>query len=285
MESLAARSRFWWSLFRVSLEERLVYRGDFAFGTLMRFLPIITQIFLWWAIYDARAASAEGATDISQVEIRGYTLHDMIAYMLLVMLARAFSSMPGLTSGIARSVQNGEVKKFLIQPVDMVGCLLLQRIAHKLVYYLIAFFPFAFVFYLCSNFFDAGFPDPVHLLGLVAALVGAFLLGFFLEACLGLVSFCFLEVTSLAFVYMSMNFFLSGHMFPLDLLPPPFDFLVGLLPFQYLAYFPSAIALGKVDGQLMLHGLLIQYAWILFFVVLSRVLWHRGLIRYGGYGG
>lgn len=291
METTAAgawipRLRFWWSLFRVSLEERLVYRGDFAFGTLMRFLPILTQIFLWWAIFDARAAATEGgAVDISQVEIRGYSLHDMIAYMLLVMLARAFSSMPGLTSGIARSVQNGEVKKFLIQPVDMVGCLLLQRVAHKLVYYLIAFLPFTFVFFLCRSFFDAGFPDPLQLAGLVAALVGAFLLGFFLEACLGLVSFWFLEVTSLAFVYMLMNFFLSGHMFPLDLLPAPFDYLVGLLPFQYLAYFPSAIALGKLDGWAMLQGLLIQYCWILFFVVLSRILWHRGLIRYGGYGG
>ena len=35
------------------MEERLVYRGDFALGTLMRFLPIVTQIFLWYAIFDA----------------------------------------------------------------------------------------------------------------------------------------------------------------------------------------------------------------------------------------
>ncbi|MFO0067451.1 MAG: ABC transporter permease, partial [Pirellulaceae bacterium] len=36
----------WWTILRIALEERLVYRGDFALGTLMRFLPIITQIFL-----------------------------------------------------------------------------------------------------------------------------------------------------------------------------------------------------------------------------------------------
>ena len=40
------RFRTWWMILRISLEERLVYRGDFALGTLMRFLPIITQIFL-----------------------------------------------------------------------------------------------------------------------------------------------------------------------------------------------------------------------------------------------
>ena len=46
----------------------------------------------------------------------------------------------------------------------------------------------------------------------------AFLLGFFLEATIGLIGFWFLEVSSLLFVYMLFNFFFSGHMFPLDML-------------------------------------------------------------------
>ena len=51
------------------------------------------------------------------------------------MVGRAFSSMPGLASAIARSIRDGTIKKFLIQPVDMIGFLLLRRVAHKLVYY------------------------------------------------------------------------------------------------------------------------------------------------------
>ncbi len=42
----------WWTILRISLEERLVYRGDFALGTLMRFLPLVTQVFFWGAIFD-----------------------------------------------------------------------------------------------------------------------------------------------------------------------------------------------------------------------------------------
>ena len=48
-----ARAATWWTILRISLEERLVYRGDFALGTLMRFLPIVTQIFLWSAVFSA----------------------------------------------------------------------------------------------------------------------------------------------------------------------------------------------------------------------------------------
>ena len=42
-----------WCILRTSIEERLVYRADFAFATLVRFLPIVTQVFLWGAVYDA----------------------------------------------------------------------------------------------------------------------------------------------------------------------------------------------------------------------------------------
>ena len=77
----------WWVILRIALEERLVYRGDFALGTLMRFLPIITQIFLWWAVFDAIGSAGD-----SSQRLAGYSFHEMVAYYLLSMLARAFSS-------------------------------------------------------------------------------------------------------------------------------------------------------------------------------------------------
>ena len=279
----------WWTFFKISINERLIYRADFMLGTLMRFLPTLTQIFLWWAIYDVisnhdsvdSAAGPDG-------NIAGYQYGDMVAYYLLVIISRAFSSMPGLTGGIANQIRNGEVKKFLIQPVVMQGCLLIQRIAHKLVYYLIAALPFALVFFLCRDFFIEGWPPPNVLAVFFASLILSFLLGFYLECCIGLVGFWFLEVTSLTFIYMLMNFLLSGHMFPLELLPAePFNIrqLVEYLPFKYLAYFPAAVFLGKIEGPELYRGLLAEIGWVLFFIVLSRILWHRGIKRYSGYGG
>ena len=73
--------------------------------------------------------------------------------------------MPGLASGIARDIREGTVKKYLIQPIDMLGFLLLYRVAHKLVYYAVAAVPFALVFYLCRGYFP-GWPDAGTMLGL-----------------------------------------------------------------------------------------------------------------------
>jgi ABC-2 type transport system permease protein len=270
----------WWTILRISLEERLVYRGDFALGTLMRFLPLVTQAFMWGAIYDSMAALSGNLSPT----IAGYTYEEMIAYYLLTQVSRAFSSMPGLASTIALQIRNGEIKKFLIQPVDLIGFLLLGRTAHKLVYYAVAVGPFALVFFVCRDFFS-GWPEPTVLLGFVASLVMSFLLGFFLEATLGMLGFWLLEVSSLLFVYMLFTFFFSGHMFPLDMLPGTFGTVVRNLPLQYLAYFPAAIFLGKVSGPDLATGLLVQLGWVVFFIVACRVTFHLGVKRYSGYGG
>lgn len=287
--SFASRLRTWWVILRICLEERLVYRGDFALGTLMRFLPIVTQIFLWTAVFAAvRDASSNAA---SQQTIAGYTRDDFIAYYLLTMIARAFSSMPGLASGIARSIRDGSIKKFLTQPVDMVGFLLLSRIAHKLVYYAVALLPFALVFYLCRDFFPTT-PDAAGWLAFIASLLMAFALGYFMESAIGMIGFWFLEVSSLLFVYMLFNFFLSGHMFPIDMLDGVQlvgQFSVGdvvrLLPLHYLAYFPAAVFLGKIQGAELIAGLWIELAWIVFFIIVCRTAFRRGVRRYSAFGG
>lgn len=254
-------------------------------GTLMRFLPTLTQIFLWWAIYDVISSNAGQGGENPDGQIAGYRYGDMVAYYLLVIISRAFSSMPGLTRGIAEQIRSGEVKKFLIQPVDMLGCLLTQRVAHKLVYYLIATLPFALVFWICRSFFVDGWPPGDVMVVFIVSLLASFLLGFFLEACIGLVGFWFLEVTSLGFIYMLLNFLLSGHMFPLELLPVSIGGFLNFLPFKYLAYFPAAVFLGKIRGTEMYVGLAVEIAWVLFFIILARVLWSRGVKRYSGFGG
>jgi ABC-2 type transport system permease protein len=60
---------------------------------------------------------------------------------------------------------------------------------------------------------------------------------------------------------------------------------VYCLPFQYLAYFPSAVFLEKIQGWELVWGLGIQALWVVAFILASRVLWHFGARRYSGYGG
>ena len=277
--SLTNRVACWWMIFRIALEERLAYRGDFALGTLMRFLPIITQIFLWAAVFESVGGGSATA------RVAGYSLHDMIAYYLLSMLARAFSSMPGLASTIAKQIREGEIKKYIVQPIDLISFMLLGRMAHKVAYYTISTLPFALVFFLCRGYFENGWPASEVLAGFIISCALGFLVGYFMDLCIGLIGFWFLEVSSLLFIYMLLNFFLSGHMFPLDLLNEPWRTIVDWLPFKYMAYFPAAIFLGKVPADQLWQQIGTEALWLLGLIGLSRVLYARGLKRYSGYGG
>ncbi|MCY3010763.1 MAG: ABC-2 family transporter protein [Planctomycetota bacterium] len=279
-DSLKSSLAIRWYILKTSLAERMAYRGDFALGTLMRFLPIITQIFLWWAIFQSM-----NPTNPNEAHINGYSFQDMVAYYLLTMVGRAFSSMPGLSSNVATKIRDGEIKKFLVQPVDLISFLFWSRVAHKIAYYTVATLPFALVFFLCRSYFSNGFPDLITFGAFVASLLLSFALGFYLEACIGLVGFWMLEVSSLLFVYMLFQFFLSGHMFPLDILPEPWATIVGYLPIKYLAYFPAAVFLGKITGIPLAIDMGMLVLWTVFFFGLSRLAYHAGLKRYSGFGG
>ncbi|MFN7291561.1 MAG: ABC-2 family transporter protein, partial [Pirellula sp.] len=84
---------------------------------------------------------------------------------------------------------------------------------------------------------------------------------------------------------MLFQFFLSGHMFPLDILPEPWGKIVSYLPVKYLAYFPAAVLLGKVTGTKLMFDFGMLVFWVVFFFGLSRFLYACGLRRYSGYGG
>ena len=268
-----AQVRLKWLILRTAIEERLVYRADFAFSTLVRFLPIVTQIFLWSSIFQ---------NDPTRI-MKGYNFGQMVSYYLLVMMARAFSSMPGLSTGIAGSIADGSVRKYLIQPVDMLDHLFWHRVAHKLVYYVIAAGPFALVFWLCRAHLP-GWPAWPVTAAFVASLLMSFAVGFLIESLIGLIAFWFLEVSSLIFIYMMLSYFLSGHMIPLEWLEQWIPF-VNYLPFKYLAYTPAAIMLGRIPADQLPRELFIQALWIAALLMMNRIAFNRGVRRYSSFGG
>ena len=267
--------RKYFNIFRVSLIERMAYRGDFLLGTILRFFPVITTILLWQAVYAGTERKSIG----------GFSEQKMIAYLLLIHISRMFSSMPGLSGNIARDIREGTIKKYLLQPLDMIGYLLSYRAAHKVAYITTSAGPYAVLFLLCSGYFTGLAPDAVTLLAYAASLLLAFVIGFFFETSMGMVGFWFLEVNSLLWVVNTINYFVSGQMFPLDMLGPPWDTMLKWMPFQYLAYFPAVVFLGKVQGWELVEGLLMELCWAVVLIGLSRALFARGLRRYSAYGG
>jgi len=156
----------------------------------------------------------------------------------------------------------------------------------------VAILPFAAVFWLCRGFFPPA-PDAATIAAFLLALVLSFLLGFFMEATLGMLGFWVLETSSIVFAYMLVQYLLSGHMFPIDMLAGIPTGIGGVsvadvvrwLPFEFTAYFPAAVWLGKVQGAALARGLAIEAAWVVVMAVACRIAWWRGTRRYAAFGG
>lgn len=264
----------YWMTFRIGLHDRLVYRGNLLVTTCTRFIGLVTMYFLWQAIF------AGSGRD----RIASYTADTMIAYYILVQVARSFSSMPGLASGLAREVREGRINKYLLRPIDMPAYFLMLRAAQKVGYYVIAFVPFALLIVLLRKSFPS-WPGPAHLLVVTVSLVNAFLIGFFFHFLIGSLALIYLEVSSFLFIIMVSEFFLNGHMFPIDLLPRPLWTVMQFLPFPYDTFYPVKMMMGHITGPAAWMIVLRQLAWVAILAMLGRWVLARGYRRYSAYGG
>jgi ABC-2 type transport system permease protein len=77
---------------------------------------------------------------------------------------------------------------------------------------------------------------------------------------------------------------LSGKWIPLFFLPTIIQSILKFLPFQYFIYFPVMLILGKIDFENYVLGILYMIIQILFFLILTNILYIRGIRKYEGYG-
>jgi len=111
------------------------------------------------------------------------------------------------------------------------------------------------------------------------------LLQFFISYTMAMLAFWVLEVSTFIFILFAFEYIASGHLFPLDILPPAVERALYFTPFPYQLFFPVGIYMGKITGGELARGLLIQAGWVLLTYALARFAWHRGIKKYSAVGG
>ena len=78
--------------------------------------------------------------------------------------------------------------------------------------------------------------------------------------------------------------FLSGGLFPLDILPGAVQKILYLTPFPYLIFFPIQVYLGKITGDALVGGFLIASFWVTLLWLVMGWVWRKGLLVYRAEG-
>ncbi len=263
----------YWHVINIGIQNTLTYRMNFLFRCVFGFVPLLATIALWRAIYDGR-------TDT----ISGYSLAGMISYYLVLTIVDALTAVNEDDWQIATDIKDGNISQFLLKPIDFLGYRLCLFGAGRLVYMVVAIVPTTlFVLWFREDF---SLPAAAATFGyFLLSVVMTGLLQFFLSYTMALLAFWMQEVSTVIFILFAFEYIASGHLFPLDILPPAVEQVLRFTPFPYQLYFPVSIWLGRTTGAAVGQGLLIQAAWVVAAYLLARWVWSRGIRKYSAVGG
>src|SRR5664280_3820304 len=265
----------YWHVINIGIQNNLTYRFNFLARAVFGLIPLIAMLYMWQKIYSGNGAGTTVGT---------YSLAQMISYYLLTTVVDALTAVNEDDWQIAADIKDGNISQFLLKPIDYLWYRLCLYLSGRVTYLAVAATPLAiFILYLHQYFVLP--PDWTAFACFLLSTVLTALLQFFMSYAMAMLAFWVLEVSTFIFILYAFEYLASGHLFPLDILPPAIERVLYFTPFPYQLYFPVSIYMGKVSGMDLARGLAIQCAWVIASYAAARFAWNRGLKKYGAAGG
>jgi ABC-2 type transport system permease protein len=264
--------RLYLTMARLSLVDAMQYRVESLIYCLHEILPPIMMAFLWVAVYQERA------------EVAGYTLGEMLAYTVGVMVLRGTVTVH-VEWAMDHEIRDGQLSAALIRPFNYWAFLFVDSVAWRTVRLLFVAPAFlGCLYWLGPALGGASVPlDRLPIFGLSFAL--AYLVCFFTKLCIGCIGFWTNDITGITTVYEVIAGVLGGVLIPIALLPDGLQTVARLLPIQAIYSVPLAILLGRSEGADPWLGIGLQLGWIVVLFGLATALWRAGLRQFEAVGG
>jgi ABC-2 type transport system permease protein len=260
------------ALIRAAWLVDLQYRIDIALWLLWGITEPAVALGIWWSIASQNGGMVDGYSTAAFAQY-------FFAITLVNQLTQAWDAWY-----IDEWIAEGELNHRLARPVSPVHESIADNIAYKLrtgTFVILTWVVVSLVWPDARLHAEPG----RWLLFALAALLGA-AIRFLNSFTIGLLAFWTTRATSIVELQTAVAMFLSGQLAPLDLLPHPVVALSHALWFPYTIAFPVSLLTGTGDAQMTIaRGFAGQVVWLVVWWVAYRVVWSRGLVRYGAVGG
>ena len=108
----------------IGIQSNFIYRYNFMIQTISQFVPLITTVILWNAIF--RSTTLPG--------VGGYSETQMICYFLLVALIGNIVGLWFQDYEITEDIRNGSINRFLLRPINYLGYRWALVLSKKMIY-------------------------------------------------------------------------------------------------------------------------------------------------------
>ena len=259
-------------VFNVGAQNTFVYRWNFILRSVFGIVPLIGTIFLWKAMFGSGGG-----------QLGGYTYSQLILYFAMTIFVENLVTPTEDEWQIAGEIRDGKMSFLLLKPVNYLAYRFTLYASYRLLYTAVLLPGIVLIFFFLRDHITL----PAHALTWIFFALGtamAALIQFFIAYSIAMLAFWILEISTVVFMVFSVEYFLSGQIFPLDMLPA---WLVGFVkwsPFPYEMYFPVQIFMERVSGAALVQGLAIQAFWVFMMWLLAVGLWRLGIRRYQSVG-
>lgn len=271
--SLLKRLSKYFAVFKISFHQEFAYRVSFVMWRVRNIFQIFIVFFLWDTVFSTQDRV-----------IFGYDRARMLTYVFGLIIVRAFV-LSARAADVAGHVARGELSNYLVKPINYFKYWFTRDLSSKLLNIVFAVVE-AFILYLILRppFFIQ--TNPFSILGFLLAIVLAMLIFFMLLFIVNSVPFWAPEMGWGSHFLLTAIFveFLSGAIFPLDVLPVTLQSILSYTPFPYLIFFPLQVYLGKVGTVALLRGILVSAVWVIVLWFVMKGVWRKGLKAYQAYG-
>ncbi|MBI4033202.1 MAG: ABC-2 family transporter protein [Candidatus Blackburnbacteria bacterium] len=255
---------------KVAWEDNLVYRTNLVLWRLRSIMGLLILYFLWSTVF------------LGTDKVFGYDRASILTYVLGTSFVRSLV-LSSTSSDVAGEIHNGRLTNFLLKPFSYLGYWFTRDLADKILGLLFSVLEISIIVWVFKPPIILQ-RDPEIWLAFSVTTILALVLFFYLSFLISLMAFWIREIWGLRFLTMTSLEFLSGGMFPLDILPLGLFSLLKFLPFTYLIFFPLKVYLGQISGPEILQGVGILLLWIAIIYFAVKLLWARGLRVYAGEG-
>ncbi len=273
MNTRVLAARKYLKVFDIGLQNTFVYRWNFFIRSIFSVVPLVGTVAIWGAMFQTRGAG-----------IAGYEYSSMVFYFLLTMLVDSLVTPTEDEWQIAADIREGQISALITKPINYLHYRLCLFGSYRLLYTAVTIVPIALIFFYFRAYVTLP-RDPRTWALFPVSLAMAALIQFFIAYSLAMLAFWILEISTVVFLLYSFEYFLSGHIFPLDIMPASIQTALKWLPFTYEMFFPVSVFMEKTRGAALWSGLAIQAGWLLATWGIARLMWSRGVRHYQAVGG
>lgn len=261
-------------VFSLGLQDTFVYRWNFILRSLFGIVPLVGTVYIWRAMFESSIGE----------KIGGYDYESMVFYFLLSILVENLVTPTEDEWRIAAEIRDGQISALIIKPLNHLAYRISLFLSYRALYTVVTLPIVGLIFWWFRSYLRL--PEHLETWPIFILSVGmAAFLQFFIAYSLAMLAFWILEVSTIVFILYSFEYFLSGQIFPLDLLPDYLQVLVKWSPFTYELFFPIQVYMERIQGPALVSGLAIQGMWLAISFLLARTLWHFGVRKYQAVGG